>query len=366
MKFCIVMPNHWSGALGGAELQVRYFVDHLQRNSRHQLSMLCRLSAMSDDGDMPIYLTSAPKILKRYTQLGEWASIDRQLRRLDPDVVYTRTSGAYVGFVARYCRRYGKRHVHHIAHMEDVLPGRLVIRRSPLARLDRPIYEYGLRSADAIIAQAEYQARLLEMHFGRSCSAVIPNFHPAPPDVMKDCEGRLVVWVSNLKPAKQPEAFIELANRCAGKLGTQFLMVGAIQDPKYRYVESYTQANGSVRYLGSQSLEEVSQLLTKARLFVNTSQEAGEGFPNTFIQAWLRRVPVVSLHVNPDRLLDGARFGVYCGGSMDRLEENVLDLMANQEKLEALGAEARRLALRMFGPDNCWRLQSVLEGRLAT
>ena len=53
------------------------------------------------------------------------------------------------------------------------------------------------------------------------------------------------------------------------------------------------------------SQAEVNALLEHTDLLVNTSDY--EGFSNTFIQAWMRRVPVVSLRVDPDRLLSPRR-----------------------------------------------------------
>jgi hypothetical protein len=53
--------------------------------------------------------------------------------------------------------------------------------------------------------------------------------------------------------------------------------------------------------LGEVPLEEVNAQLAAGHLFVNTSKT--EGFPNTFIQAWMRRVPTLSLDVDPDGIL---------------------------------------------------------------
>ena len=55
------------------------------------------------------------------------------------------------------------------------------------------------------------------------------------------------------------------------------------------------EATPNLEYLGQRTHAEVNELLARAHIFVNTSTH--EGFPNTFIQAWLREVAVVSLSV---------------------------------------------------------------------
>ena len=59
---------------------------------------------------------------------------------------------------------------------------------------------------------------------------------------------------------------------------------------------------------GEKTSEEVDELLRTAHIFVNTSVH--EGFPNTFIQAWLRDVVVVSLQVDPDHSLERRGVGI--------------------------------------------------------
>jgi len=67
-------------------------------------------------------------------------------------------------------------------------------------------------------------------------------------------------------------------------------------------------ATPNLQYLGRRSHEEVNALLDRAHVFVNTSTH--EGFPNTFIQAWMRDVAVVSLGVDPDAVLARKRVGI--------------------------------------------------------
>jgi glycosyltransferase involved in cell wall biosynthesis len=71
------------------------------------------------------------------------------------------------------------------------------------------------------------------------------------------------------------------------------------------------EATPNLRFLGHRSAAEVNQYLARASIFVNTSVH--EGFPNTFVQAWLRDAVVVSLSVNPDRVLDERGVGIHAG-----------------------------------------------------
>ena len=64
-----------------------------------------------------------------------------------------------------------------------------------------------------------------------------------------------------------------------------------------RFLE-LTKTVQKLRYVGKLSLEEMDACLAEATLFVNTSLQR-DGFSNTFIRAWLRPVPVVSLNFGP-------------------------------------------------------------------
>ena len=59
----------------------------------------------------------------------------------------------------------------------------------------------------------------------------------------------------------------------------------------------------AVEWLGPLPFEEALGWFDRAAVLVNTSEPDGEGFPNTFIQAWLRGVPVVSLGIDPDGVI---------------------------------------------------------------
>ena len=122
-----------------------------------------------------------------------------------------------------------------------------------------------------------------------------------------------VVWIANLKPWKRPDVFVRLAKGFSDRKDTRFIMVGA---PAPTSSKGGWQASlmrsidttPNLAYLGQKTHAEVNELLARAHVFVNTSTH--EGFPNTFIQAWLRDVVVVSLGVDPDEVLARQQVGI--------------------------------------------------------
>ena len=113
----------------------------------------------------------------------------------------------------------------------------------------------------------------------------------------------------------------------------------------------------NLSYLGELPIEKVNQEIAQSDVFVNTS--AGEGFPNTFVQAWLRGVPVVSCFVDPDGCLSRAGAGIFAGDAK-RLPALISELQADRPRLRALGAVAESYALEHHGPAGAQKLVDLL------
>jgi glycosyltransferase involved in cell wall biosynthesis len=363
MRICFLMLSHWTGNLGGAEIQVRYLMDYLRTHTNHEVAFVCRYATVTHDEGVAIHRTRPVPTFGRWFKSADAVSVWRWLVRLRPDVIYTRVSSPYVGVAAAYCRRHGGRLVHHIARIEDVTRLRTRRLRHWARRLERPLYEYGLRRADVIIAQAEYQRRFLREHYGLDVAGVIPNFHPSPGEDPAVAGRRMIVWVANLKGDKRPELFVDLARRCVDLENAEFLMIGAVQDRAYARLTGDLASVPNLRFLGPRPLEDVNRILGQACLFVNTSRPSGEGFPNTFIQAWLRGTPTASLEVDPDGLIDRHRIGVVAAGDMARLADQVRELVQQPDKARELGQNAAAFARVTYGLDNCRRIVELLEGR---
>jgi glycosyltransferase involved in cell wall biosynthesis len=162
-----------------------------------------------------------------------------------------------------------------------------------------------------------------------------------------------------LKPLKNPGAFVRLARRFAHRSDVRFVLVGGTTDSEWTKQQlDDIAATPNLDYRGALSQAAVNSLLEDTDLLVNTSDH--EGFSNTFIQAWMRRVPVVSLHVDPDRLLSRGGLGAVAGDE-EKLYEHVAALLGDPDRCAAIGALARRYALEHHAESNIETLAQLLD-----
>jgi glycosyltransferase involved in cell wall biosynthesis len=354
IRLCIVMGSHWEVQMGGAQYQVRCLLDQLKHNADIEVFYLAHFT---------------PKVLKRdsYTivPIGrgkkmaearfppDLPSLYRTLRSIAPDVIYQRALKAHTGVCAHYCKRHGAKLIFHAAAEQDVRRQSYASWRPSVivSRIERRIAEYGLRRADAIVVQTDDQAHLLREHYDRSASCVVRNFHPTPERPLVNRSGamlRRIVWVANFKPVKNPEAFVDLAEAFVDRPDVEFVMVGRSGDPaRYQRLHERMRELPNLRYLGELPVDRVDELLEESDICVNTSK--AEGFPNTFIQAWLRGVPVVSCFVDPDRCLSEGGGGVVTHG-VAGLKLAVSQLLDDPERLHMLRESARNYALTNHTP----------------
>ena len=90
-----------------------------------------------------------------------------------------------------------------------------------------------------------------------------------------------------------------------------------------------------------------------------------EGFPNTFVQAWLRSVPVVSLQFDPDDVIHNEGLGFHSGDFGQLC--NHIERLANDEALRAtIGARCRAFAQTNHGLDeNINRIAQLVDTSIA-
>jgi len=308
---CFLAPTTWpvmSGStdikvVGGAEVQQSIIAPALARRGY-------RVSMVSLDYGQPDRAEVAGVTIHNMHRPDEGipglrfihprlTSLWRVLTRVDADVYYQRTAAAYTGFLAHFCRKYGRKSIYAGASDVDFLPGEEDIR---FAR-DRKIFEWGVRHVDRVITQNGVQQKQLRDHYGLDGS-VIPSCY-VPPSGARADRGGYVLWTASMRRSKRPELALEIARRLPH---CRFVIVGGPDAERksqdyYASLRDAAKALPNVEMKGFVPFVEAERLFDGARVVLNTSLY--EGFPNTFLQAWSRAIPTVAFIDTGSRMKNG-------------------------------------------------------------
>lgn len=225
------------------------------------------------------------------------------MARVDAQVYYQRNPGAFSFVIALFCRIRRRRFVLAGANDANFDPRFRLNVNSPLDELE---VHCGIRLAHTVIVQTRQQLHLLRRHRHRD-GRVFGNIY-CPPDharpVIRPSERPRLLWVGRIAAQKRPEFCLKLARSLRE---FDLVMVGATthQSALAERIGAGVGVIPNLYYLGHLSISQVENLFDNAHGLVNTSLV--EGFPNTFLQAWSRGMPVFSM-VDPDEFI--ARFGL--------------------------------------------------------
>jgi glycosyltransferase involved in cell wall biosynthesis len=354
---CIVNPFEHGG---GAEYQIALLIETLDRVGGFDVHFLAHfLDMRARTRSYEVARIGGGGAIPRLGYLVEARSLYRLLEARAPAVIYQRVGCGYTAVCAHYARRRGIPLVWHVAHDTEVMPRQLEQGRNKLRlHLEKRALEWAIRRATRIVVQTAHQGALLRTHYGRDASAVIGNFQPPAREALDKSGPVTVLWIANLKPWKRPEVFVRLASAFARRPEVRFLMVGATAAGAgnrawQEQLLARIGALDNLEYVGEKTQAEVEALFARAHIFVNTSTH--EGFPNTFIQAWLRDVAVVSLSVDPDGILERARVGLLAGDEAG-LEHAIAELVDRPQLRAEYARRGREHALAHHSMANAERL----------
>lgn len=306
MRICFVAPNAYpllsgnkpEAHVGGAELQqveiasglmrrgwdVSFVTRDFGQGAFEEVNGIKVYGAFAKDEGIPVVRFFYPRLVKL------WGA----LKRAKADLYYTRTASFLPGILRQFCRGQNKKYCFAGALDSDFVPSELAINTGR----DKWLYSYGLKGADLVTVQSSEQLKLAKKNYGIH-PVILKNVLPSaePNQLMKKVR---VLWVATIRNRKQPMRFVALAKEFPQY---QFVMIGGAlgtQQSLYDDVVSESSAVSNLDFLGFQPFDEVERHFAQASLFVNTSNK--EGFPNTFLQAWRRGVPVVSI-LDPDEVI---------------------------------------------------------------
>lgn len=329
----VIVNRHPRDVLGGSEIQCDNIATELTARGHD-------VAYVNPGGSAAIDYGSAYPVIP-VAKSGE--AIAASCAAHEPDLVYWRLNRYMFHNAARALRNQRIPVVFAISHIRDTQ--RVTYVANPRAGLRQLLtslkeavvsaYNYrGFKYVDAISSLNPDFLNLLpieiQRHVPNSVSVDGENFDwPRP----------YVVWIANLKAAKRPEKFIELARRFEHS-GIDFLMFGAIQAEEYHDI--VRQGPGNFHYLGPCSFAKSNGVIQRALLLAHTCRP--EGFGNNFLQAWLAGRPTVSLGFDPGGYISREQLGGFADDDFEHFVEAVAQLLASAELRQEVGSRAQAFA----------------------
>lgn len=313
------------GVMGGAELQQVLIAESLVRLGYKTTFVISDFgqpdSVVTDRGIVLVKGRKDPDAQSATARIQGLLKLFGVLRRIDADVYYQRTAYGLTGLLALFCRIVRKSFVFSVASNSDL--------DIPLGQRTRSfglkLCHFGVTHADTVVVQSQDQMKMLKERFGLD-GVLIPSAYEEPNEESpRDTVN--VLWVGSFRSCRRPEMFLELAKQLPKY---EFVMIGGPNPSEPSVFENISvEARGvpNLKVLGHVPYNDVGMHFADAAVFVNTSSI--EGFPNTFLQAWSRGVPVVSTF-DADCLIATHGLGKVCA-TVDELAAAVHCIMSDEE-----------------------------------
>ena len=284
------------------------------------------------DGDgLPVLRFLYPKLV----------SIIGALKKANADIYFQSCAGMLTGVVAWFCKKYNRKFIFRLAHDTDCIVGKQII---PTWR-DKKLYEFGLRNSNLISAQGVNQVKLLRENY-KIDSTAINMAVQLPKDLIQVDKDIDILWVNNIRQFKRPELVFSLARLLPQH---QFTMIGGAvsgNEDLYKEIVEMGDEFNNVSVLGAVSYHQVNRYFERSKIFLNTSDS--EGFPNSFLQAWIRGLPVVSFF-DPDGLIKKMHLGVV-PKNISEMASILFQLLKNTSLLNEFGNNAKIYAKENYSP----------------
>jgi glycosyltransferase involved in cell wall biosynthesis len=377
MKVCFFSPTAYSYFrpdrttwAGGAETQQLLLANHMRKKGIN-VSFI-----VGDFGQDQIEIVDGITLVRSFRPFtgnrklrffSDMIKIRRAMRIADADIYNQRSTAFFTGQIARFAAELGKAFTFSLGIDYNCYPDGQGALRWPMPYL----YRYGIRRADAVISQTEKQRRLMRENFGRE-TALIRNGITIPEapgdadawagaDTPEGVGERGFLWVGRFQDTKRPHLILDLARTLPDE---RFTVIGGYAGNE-RCAREMTEAARrlpNVKHISFAHPRDMEAHYRNAYALINTSTL--EGFPNTYLHAWVHGVPVITMEIDPDGILEANGIGIVTG-TFDGLVEAVRALRSHRAVRSGMSERAIRYVganhdIRDRGDDYIRLFESVL------
>ena len=342
-----------SDYFGGAEVQMSLIAKALAKDKKFQVSVI-----VGDYGQKAAVKRNRLTLYRAFKH-GRFFPFEvirffRLLKKINAEIYIERTMNIKVGLVALLCRMFGKKFIYMIAHDWDCQKdfGRY------LTGLSRLSFAFGLKQTDLIIAQTRDQQKQLLKNWKRP-SFLLPSIFPQRRTInQKTNRPNYILWIGRAEKWKRPEKFLKLVSRFPQQ---KFVMICRQVNNQYYFQQLFTQLQPlpNLEFFSEIPFSQINKFFQQAKILVNTS--LAEGFPNTFLQAGLNRVPILSLTINPDRFITRYQCGLVADNNINKLVNNCQKLLHHPRLAYSLGKHNFHYVTTFHHPKLVFNLKQRLQ-----
>lgn len=334
--------------VGGAELQHSFLAEELIVRG-YNVNIITFSTSDSSQTKMPFFVnkngisiclipTKNRSIIKLLANFRIIINIWSAMRKINANIYLQRGAGYETALVSMFCILHRKKFILNIASNGD-----LVDHQESMRSVIKIFFSnFGISTANLVIAQSDEQKKIYSERWTRKCY-VIKNIYPLTQNQIIKTDPPVILWVGTIRPEwKHPELFLKLARSIPY---ARFQMIGGSSKDIvfYQKIQQESKEIPNLEFVGFVPYANIKDYFSKASIFVNTSNV--EGFPNTFIEAWLSRTPVVSLEIDPDEVICKNNLGFH-SKTFDQMVKDVETLLLNANLCDQMGQNGQSYVKR--------------------
>jgi glycosyltransferase involved in cell wall biosynthesis len=339
MKICFIQPRAYElfnpevkTQFGGAEVQMYLHAKELAKDDRFHVSFIVADYGQAET-ELYDHISVHPSIRFDTPLLQQIKDFYKIFKKTDADIYLQMTLTRFSFLIALYCLLSGKKFVYLLSHDLD-LNGKILKSNFLFRKISLLVFVF----SNKIIAQNNYQFDTLKK-YGIS-SRIIRSSLEGETSMPKQKEYHL--WIARAEKWKRPEVFLQLAKDHPLENFCMICPAFAEVDPVY--YEELVKSARSLKNLAFTGhyvhFSELDKWFSAAKTFINTSES--EGFPTTFIHACKNGIPILSLSVNPDHILEEEQIGFCCHDRYDELQSRFDALNRDGSLYDAMSEHAVR------------------------
>ncbi len=372
-KICFLAGNYYKNVTGGAELQMFFLAQEFIRRG-YEVHYLT-----TDVADNKVY--NEDNIVIHGVKKGNVESVDKKIKDINPDLLYLRSRNTKLLFYMESAVKSGIPYIYAFAtdlHVEKyytlhdawqhILKGKLhlLLKLFSSYKEDKLFLEF-LDKSIIITTQNHFQyqgaIQLANKHSNIILQRNVFDYDKKITNDKMNSKKTTVAWIANMKPHKRPELFLQLI-KLLHNHNTQFYMIGRCDDILLKKkIEKLENEIQNFKYFGQLPQEEVLEILETTDVLLNTTKPGLEGFPNSYIQAWMNFVPVVALDVDPDNLILDNHLGFFADSSFEQMVLKTKILIENDSLRKELSINAHEFASNNFTTKNYTEMFELLSSK---